>query len=91
MDSYVANYGGGQTLPNFSATYTVSYRIDYPVSGRVLTAVSNKDWIHVDTSTEGQVKVTVDANETGSMRGGTVTFQYTGAPSRILVVGQLGS
>ncbi len=90
-DSYVANYGGGQTLPNFSATYTVSYRIDYPVSGRVLTAVSNKDWIHVDTSTDGQVKVTVDANETGSMRGGTVTLQYTGAPSRILVVGQLGS
>lgn len=69
---------------------TTTYTIENPVSGAAIAAdAGDATWIHsFDTSTDGQVTYTVDPNDTGSERSGTVTFTYADAKPQTVTITQ---
>lgn len=75
---------------------TVDYSIENPVEGETIAATATSGdapatWIHdFDTTTDGQVTFTVDANN-GDFRSATVTFTYATAPAQTITVSQLSS
>lgn len=75
---------------------TVNYAIENPVEGETIVATATSDnapveWIHdFDTTTEGKVTFTVDANN-GDIRTAIVTFTYATAPAKTITVSQLSS
>lgn len=75
---------------------TVTYSIENPVEGETIAATATSGdapatWIHdFDTTTDGQVTFTVDANN-GDSRSATVTFTYATAPAQTITISQLSS
>lgn len=69
---------------------TTTYTVENPVAGAsVTTDVSDASWINTfETSVEGQVSYTVDANDTGEERSATVTFTYADAKPQTVTVTQ---
>lgn len=77
-------------VANTSSNQTITYTIDNPTTGSVLTAASEDTWIsNINYSTSGQVTFDVAAQESGAAaREGTITLTYPGANSKVVVVKQ---
>lgn len=75
---------------------TVDYTVINPVEGETIAATATSGdapatWIHdFDTTTDGKVLFTVDAND-GDVRTATVTFTYATAPAQTITISQLSS
>lgn len=69
---------------------TTTYTVENPVAGASVTADAGEaSWINTfETSVEGQVSYTVDANDTGEERSATVTFAYADAKPQTVTVTQ---
>lgn len=69
---------------------TTTYTVENPVAGASVTAdAGDASWINTfETSVEGQVSYTVDANDTGEERSATVTFAYADAKPQTVTVTQ---
>ena len=69
---------------------TTTYTVENPVAGTSVTADAGEaSWINTfETSVEGQVSYTVDANDTGEERSATVTFAYADAKPQTVTVTQ---
>lgn len=75
-------YSFDQTSGSFN------YTITNPVAGTNVTATPNNGWITSATAneTEGTVSFTMEKNETGADREGTITVKYGDAPEATFTV-----
>lgn len=67
---------------------SISYSINHPVAGGILTAKSSETWVNTfDFRTSGKLAFVVDANE-GASRTATLTLSYPGAEDVAVTVQQ---
>lgn len=84
LDPAENTYSFDQTSGSFN------YTITNPVAGTNVTATPNNGWITSATAneTEGTVSFTMQKNETGADREGTITVKYGDAPEATFTVNQ---
>lgn len=74
------------TLPSAASELNVSYSISGAGEGQAVTAVSDKDWLVLDSGTAGTVSVAVSANVSSSDREAVITLSLKGAEDAYLTV-----